>query len=493
MKKFLLTGIMAIVFANMFAQQIPLYSQYHYAQFLYNPALTGMYKRPQMYLLHRIQWTQMPGGPTTSAATFESALNKDKVGLGGIIYNDALGISNFIGGNFSYAYRIKMSEESNIALGLSAGINRLGIDFSQMDIINPFDPAVSTFTSNAKRTTFEGSGGANYSWKTLNVGFAIPNLLASRAKFFNADQLKSSNTYYQYARHFLMNASYGFNFKNGMTLTPIALFKAAPGFKSPQIDLNAILNVKDKYWGGLAYRSAWGITASAGVKLFDALTAGYAYDIQTNKAWKGQNFAGSTHEFIVGYSFLKDKEKLEKKVEKLDTAVQDNNKKVQEMDSALNEAKKKMDKMENDLKKRDDDNFENLKKEMDKMKDDIEGLRKKVAGGTYQLNRIYFRTDRSDLLPGSVTELDELVETLNKFPNMKIRIIGHTDSRNSEKYNMNLSERRVKSVYDYLVSKGISKDRLEYVGYGKMYPIADNNTETGMQLNRRVEFKVISF
>jgi outer membrane protein OmpA-like peptidoglycan-associated protein len=72
-----------------------------------------------------------------------------------------------------------------------------------------------------------------------------------------------------------------------------------------------------------------------------------------------------------------------------------------------------------------------------------------------------------------------------------MEIGGHTDSTGSAEHNMALSEKRALSVVDYLVSKGIGRDRLRYKGYGNTQPTGDNNTAEGRQLNRRTEAKII--
>jgi len=73
----------------------------------------------------------------------------------------------------------------------------------------------------------------------------------------------------------------------------------------------------------------------------------------------------------------------------------------------------------------------------------------------------------------------------------KVEVAGHTDSRGSDAYNMDLSLRRAQSVRDYLVTKGIPSDRLVINGYGESQPIADNTTEEGRFQNRRVELNPI--
>jgi OOP family OmpA-OmpF porin len=97
-------------------------------------------------------------------------------------------------------------------------------------------------------------------------------------------------------------------------------------------------------------------------------------------------------------------------------------------------------------------------------------------------------TANAGLLPGSMEILDQAVEVLNRYPNIRVEVGGHTDSIGSEDYNQKLSERRARVVYDYLVSRGISSDRLVGpVGYGELRPIDTNDTREGRQRNRRTE------
>ncbi|MCM0756575.1 OmpA family protein [Desulfovibrio aminophilus] len=78
---------------------------------------------------------------------------------------------------------------------------------------------------------------------------------------------------------------------------------------------------------------------------------------------------------------------------------------------------------------------------------------------------------------------------LKQRPELEIVVEGHTDSIGTEVYNQGLSERRAKSVADWLVKNGIDSQRIESVGYGKMKPKYDNSTAEGRALNRRVEIR----
>lgn len=114
-----------------------------------------------------------------------------------------------------------------------------------------------------------------------------------------------------------------------------------------------------------------------------------------------------------------------------------------------------------------------------------------VQGSRMILRNVFFETAKYDLKSQSFTELDKLVTFLKQNPGIRARIEGHTDNVGTEAYNLQLSENRARSVYEYLVSKGISANRLEYKGYGFSQPIADNETEEGRSLNRRTECSII--
>jgi outer membrane protein OmpA-like peptidoglycan-associated protein len=113
------------------------------------------------------------------------------------------------------------------------------------------------------------------------------------------------------------------------------------------------------------------------------------------------------------------------------------------------------------------------------------------AGQTYRLNNIHFDLDKTTFKPESYTDMDNLVGILKRYPRMDIQVNGHTDSLNNEKYNLDLSNRRAKAVYDYLVKKGIKPQRLKWKGYGESMPLTENTTEEGRAINRRVEFTIL--
>lgn len=119
-------------------------------------------------------------------------------------------------------------------------------------------------------------------------------------------------------------------------------------------------------------------------------------------------------------------------------------------------------------------------------------LKKIEIGKSITLNNIFYDFDKSTLRSESISELDRMVLLMTENPTIKIELSSHTDNVGSDEYNLSLSQDRAQSVVDYLITKGINKDRLVAKGYGESKPIATNDTDDGRQQNRRTEFKITS-
>ena len=118
-------------------------------------------------------------------------------------------------------------------------------------------------------------------------------------------------------------------------------------------------------------------------------------------------------------------------------------------------------------------------------------LDKPQIGANTILRNIFFKFDSYELMPQSFVELNQMATFIKGSAGIKFEIGGHTDNVGNDAYNQQLSEKRAKSVYDYLVSQGVGQSQLSYKGYGKSTPIGDNATAEGREANRRTELKVV--
>jgi OOP family OmpA-OmpF porin len=114
-----------------------------------------------------------------------------------------------------------------------------------------------------------------------------------------------------------------------------------------------------------------------------------------------------------------------------------------------------------------------------------------IKGEKVILKHVNFETNSAVLESSSFIELDKVAEFLIENPEVKILIGGHTDNAGFADKNLTLSEARAKSVMDYILSKGVTPDRLESKGYGQTQPIVANDTPENMRTNRRVDFTIM--
>lgn len=105
-------------------------------------------------------------------------------------------------------------------------------------------------------------------------------------------------------------------------------------------------------------------------------------------------------------------------------------------------------------------------------------------------SNVMFAFDKSNISEDAKNTLNKLVTVLNTYPDTDIEIQGHTDSKGSDAYNLNLSTERARAVSNYLVAKGIANKRMSVKGFGKSAPKYSNDTKSGQAQNRRVEFLI---
>lgn len=278
------------------AQQLPLYSQYYFNPFIVNPSMTGISDETNAYLIHRSQWTGIPGSPVTNAFTLDGAIKDKNMGLGFTVFNDVQDISERLGLYASYAYRLKIDDDNRVLFGLSMGFLDNRIDFSKAVVSDMSDPML--FSTMQRKSTLDANFGVTYEWTKLRVGISVPQLFGQHVAFSNNTDPRF---YYQLNRHYQGTAQYKFTLSEAqeLSLEPLVMVRWVP--HAPfQYDVNAILNWKDMGWFGVSYRSNYAVGLNARVKLFGSLSAGYAYDIILTPL---KTSGGVSHEFLLGYTF----------------------------------------------------------------------------------------------------------------------------------------------------------------------------------------------
>ena len=134
-----------------------------------------------------------------------------------------------------------------------------------------------------------------------------------------------------------------------------------------------------------------------------------------------------------------------------------------------------------------------MDKQAEEMREDLKGAKIERVGEGIKItfeSGILFNIDSDKLKPAAKDNIQNLAKILKKYKDTNVLIEGHTDNTGADEYNQGLSQRRAASVSSYVTGLGVTSDRLTETGYGESQPVADNSTEHGRSLNRRVEIAI---
>lgn len=296
MKKILITFAFAVIASvGVKAQQLPLFSQYYYNPFLYNPAFTGIESHASAFLIHRSQWKDIPGAPVTYALTVDGPVLKNKIGLGLSLFNDQMDIFNRTGLYSSYSYRFTLADGHDLTLGLSAGVIDNKIDFSNAYAHDANDPLL--FDQTQRKVTVDANFGIAYLWQGLKVGVSMPQLLGNKINYLESN----TNVYTTLKRHLIAGVSYDLTLSESAEIDfyPSVMMRYVKG-APVQFDINANFAWKDMLRAGISYRLGYAVGFNIGTKLNDNLIAGYTYELVVSPIG---NYSGGGHEIMLGFTF----------------------------------------------------------------------------------------------------------------------------------------------------------------------------------------------
>lgn len=295
MRKSIITSVLVLSALNIVAQQLPFSSQYYTNMFATNPAFTGTRDDVNAFITHRSQWTGVAGAPQTSYLTLDGPVEAKKIGLGLKLYSDVTDITSRTGAFVNYSYRLKINEDNNILFGLAAGALNNRVDFSKAVVRDTDDPFL--FTKSQSKTVLSADFGVAYTWKKLEAGFCIPQLIGNKIRYKTKDGDKS---YFYLSRYYQGSVKYTFDVvkEKEITAYPLITVRAAAG-APVQLDVNGVLDWKKIGWFGITYHSNYALAISAGVR-YKNLSVGYAYDIGINKV---KSYMGPSSEFLLSYTF----------------------------------------------------------------------------------------------------------------------------------------------------------------------------------------------
>ena len=451
------------------AQQLSESNLYQFNKYGINPAYTGFNQECiEGYVSHLNQWVGIDGAPTTNYFSIHSGLGENMGIGGGIILDQAAYVSRF-SARLSYAYRVKLGDAHNLRFGLSGGLYQVKIDASTAQVDDLTDEVISGGAQTGM--TFDSEFGIFYNYKGFQLGLSVPQIFETRAKldFQDLDGFTGK-------RHIVGYTGYKWDANDTWAIEPSVLFKTS-GAGLSQIDFNAMVTYNNLISLGGGYRTHIGPMARLGINIKDMFTIGYAYE------FAGANisaYASGSHEIMIGVKFCGEKQPAPvPSIVSTPVVIAEEVVEEPEVEEPVVEelvVEEPIDQPEPVI--------------------DVPAIEPVVKGITTQEKQAFdfsmqFPVNNSELSSSFNNKLDKVAGLLEKYPDLKLKVTGHSCDRGSESIRLNVSVKRANSVKTYLIKKGVDKNRISTKGASDKSPIAPNTSDSNREKNRRVELVLV--
>jgi type IX secretion system PorP/SprF family membrane protein len=284
--------VLVILAHASYAQQDPMYTQYIFNTQTINPAYTGTWESLSFMVLARQQWAGWDGAPQTYTFSMQAPMNNEKVALGLNVISDNVGKEKRFGLYGDYSYRVKVTQNTNLRMGLKAGFTNYSNNLQSYELLPGVnDPMFQGDLSNKFIPNF-GAGLFLYNQRYY-VGLSVPKMLHNEVEGENPNNLSVQAE----LRHYFLEGGLVFDLGEDLKFKPTFLTKATWG-APVQFDFTANFLLKEKLWLGAMFRTrdAYGFIAQW---IFaDKLRVGYAIDFSTTNL---QNYHNGTHEIMISY------------------------------------------------------------------------------------------------------------------------------------------------------------------------------------------------
>ncbi len=276
-----------ISYVSLYSQSEATYSQYMFNGLAINPAYAGSHESLDLSVLSRFQSVGLEGAPRTQTFTGHTAILSRRIGLGFLVINDEIGVTQQTGFYFSYAYKIRF-KRSTLSLGLQGGGTMVDARYSQLLIRQPGDPLLGDDIKGFKPNF---GTGIYYSSEFFYAGISMPQMIDVGVENFT--QLQP----------IIVTSGIVFTLNPVLKLKPNILFRVIDQ-QPVEFNYNMNLLIHEVVWFGASYRPSNTANFILELQLTDNLRFGYAYDFGINDL--SQANSGS-HEFLLNFQLRKNK------------------------------------------------------------------------------------------------------------------------------------------------------------------------------------------
>lgn len=289
MKKILLLICTWVAAATAFGQQLPLSENYFIDTYSLSSAYAGTSSDHMFFASYRRDWSGLSEGPSTIRVSYNDKLASN-AGFGGKIILDKIGIFESLFALGSYSYKVKITDDSNLHFGLSAGFHQNTLNFSEYYNDPNFTTDPSMINKDVKsQMKFVSDFSALFSMSHFQAGILFSNIGISDYKYTELKVKYSPFMTYQ------LHANYSFPIQEVWTLTPMVIYRGGSTSKT-LTEFASHIKYKDKIWGNLALRGKNIFCLGFGMDISKGFLFNYAYNLSTSSTVN----AFQNHELSVG-------------------------------------------------------------------------------------------------------------------------------------------------------------------------------------------------
>jgi type IX secretion system PorP/SprF family membrane protein len=291
------------------AQQQPLYSQFVFNKYLFNPAVAGSEQVATLRVSAYEQWVGFAGAPKFHTACFDSRLFRqirkpkrsilknlkflrpENIGGGVQVFNEKYGPLSHTGLTGSYTYHVKM-DKHQLSFGLSSTFSNLGLKSSDI-ILSDEQPDLLVLGENTRRWILDFDFGIFLQAKEYFAGYSVHHLSRSAIQWGGSIE----SDYRQGRLHYFMGG-YKYELTPNLILEPATLIKISEKYKD-QIDLSLTCTISKNYWCGISYKTSKTLSVYGGLT-YDRYLFCYAFDYNLSSI---RSYSGGSHEIHIAIQF----------------------------------------------------------------------------------------------------------------------------------------------------------------------------------------------
>lgn len=290
MRYLLISIIIGLITLKSVAQQIPMFSNYRSTILSFNPAYAGSKDVGALNILNRNQWVGFKGSPNTQGINFHAPIKYRNVGIGLALLNDQIGPLKSTSINFNFAYKIKVSNQGKLALGIRGGGAFFMGDLSSLSTIEENDPLLIGTSTTSFLHNF--GTGLYYQDNKSYFGVSVLNMLEHQRTISNVLPFYSLN------RHFFISGGSRLDVSDNIQFIPSFLTKYV--VNAPiEIELTTLVEFKERYSLGVAYRVTDAWVLLMGLQLNKKINLNYSYDWSfSNSTFK---YNQGSHEVLLSF------------------------------------------------------------------------------------------------------------------------------------------------------------------------------------------------